>query len=397
MTVHKPARAARACVITTITAIVALLAITAPAVAADSSSTRTLRPGAGMAGKPSVQVRKLQRALERRGYRVGAPGADGRYGPLTAAAVRRLQKARGLAVDGVAGPRTFRALRASRSAPSKAKAAKAKSAASKATKAAAATPASTPAAPASTPAAPASTPPATASTPPAPASTPATTTTDSQPSFGHTFATVGLGAVLASLVALALFAAWRRRRRTRKPVEAPTDRPDTTTAAQPTAPPREPVIGYVLMAPEATEAEHDDAAARIEASCEEAGRHLLEVVCDPAVGRPLERTGLRYALGRIADGEARGLVVSDLGTFSRSMRDIAVLIDWFHAAGATLVALDLEFDTSTPHGREVAASLVKVGHEEADRARRDSEARRRPPAHRRPTPREHVPPLELKG
>jgi peptidoglycan hydrolase-like protein with peptidoglycan-binding domain len=390
MTVHKPARAARASVITTITAIVALLAITAPAVAADSSSTRTLRPGAGMAGKPSVQVRKLQRTLERRGYDVGAPGADGRYGPLTTAAVRRLQKARGLAVDGVAGPRTFRALRASRSAPSKAKAAKTKATASKATKAAAVTTASTPPATASTP-------PATASTPPAPASTPATTTTDSQPSFGHTFATVGLGAVLASLVALALFAAWRRRRRPRRPIEAPMDRPDTTTAAQPTAPPREPVIGYVLMAPEATEAEHDDAAARIEASCEDAGRHLLEVVCDPAVGRPLERTGLRYALGRIADGEARGLVVSDLGTFSRSMRDIAVLIDWFHAAGATLVALDLEFDTSTPQGREVAASLVKVGHEEADRARRDSEARRRPPAHRRPTPREHVPPLELKG
>src|SRR6478672_9016586 len=65
--------------------------------------------GAGYAlrdGSPAV--RSLQRRLVEQGISPGR--VDGRYGPLTAAAVRRLQQARGLAVDGIVGPHTRRAL-----------------------------------------------------------------------------------------------------------------------------------------------------------------------------------------------------------------------------------------------------------------------------------------------
>ncbi|HVW88838.1 MAG TPA: peptidoglycan-binding domain-containing protein, partial [Gaiellaceae bacterium] len=62
--------------------------------------------GADAAGAPAVAA--LQVALLRKGVYVGA--VDGVAGPLTRAAVRRLQARDGLVVDGIAGPETRRAL-----------------------------------------------------------------------------------------------------------------------------------------------------------------------------------------------------------------------------------------------------------------------------------------------
>ncbi len=72
--------------------------------AALSSSSTVLYPGAGYAGHGSGAVRALQGRLKRAGYPPGQ--IDGRYGPRTQQAVTRFQATHGLVVDGIAGPQT---------------------------------------------------------------------------------------------------------------------------------------------------------------------------------------------------------------------------------------------------------------------------------------------------
>jgi hypothetical protein len=108
----------------------------------------------------------------------------------------------------------------------------------------------------------------------------------------------------------------------------------------------------------------EGAAVAIKATCESGDWDLLEIVRDRENGRTLDRPGLSYALERIAEGQARGLVVSDLQRLSRSPHVLGVLMAWFREANATLVALDLDLDTSTPAGRQVASTLIALGNAE---------------------------------
>jgi peptidoglycan hydrolase-like protein with peptidoglycan-binding domain len=91
---------------------------------ADGIAGRRTRRALGRRGRPALgsralrsghrgwDVAALQFLLRRRGCDPGR--IDGGFGPATARAVRRCQRARGLAADGVAGPATIRALRSGR-------------------------------------------------------------------------------------------------------------------------------------------------------------------------------------------------------------------------------------------------------------------------------------------
>src|SRR3954468_15512823 len=109
MTIDLSAIGTRFTKITAIAALVlasALIATPGAAHAASRTTDNVLAQGTGMTGAPSVRVRTVQRALRQRGYDLGAAGVDGRFGPRTAAAVRRFQARKGLAVDGIVGRRT---------------------------------------------------------------------------------------------------------------------------------------------------------------------------------------------------------------------------------------------------------------------------------------------------
>jgi DNA invertase Pin-like site-specific DNA recombinase len=120
------------------------------------------------------------------------------------------------------------------------------------------------------------------------------------------------------------------------------------------------VLGYLTVASERGARDEDDSAAAIETACEQSGWKLIEIVRDCDEGATLDRAGLRNALERITEGEAHGLVVSDLVRLSRSIVDLGALLAWFRDAHATLIALDLDIDTSTPEGEHVATTLIAL-------------------------------------
>ncbi len=71
---------------------------TTPTVQVPPAPTAATKPG-----DSGTQVKVLQRALARLGYRTGP--VDGSYGPVTQAAVTSFQTAKKLTVDGIVGPR----------------------------------------------------------------------------------------------------------------------------------------------------------------------------------------------------------------------------------------------------------------------------------------------------
>jgi peptidoglycan hydrolase-like protein with peptidoglycan-binding domain len=122
MTIHLCAvgtRITRTAAIAALVLATVLLTPLAAQAAGRTTTTQLLAQGTGMKGAPSVRVRTIQRALRHRGYHLGPAGVDGRFGPDTAAAVGRLQARKGLAVDGIVGPSTRRALGVSRLRPAK--------------------------------------------------------------------------------------------------------------------------------------------------------------------------------------------------------------------------------------------------------------------------------------
>ena len=107
----------------------------------------------------------------------------------------------------------------------------------------------------------------------------------------------------------------------------------------------------------------------IAAECERLGLELLRVVSErePPKGNGSARPGLEYALRRILDGEAHGLMVCDLSRLTRSSAQLGDILQWFVGHDKRLVAIAEEIDTAEHTGQVTARTLIGFSNRERER------------------------------
>jgi DNA invertase Pin-like site-specific DNA recombinase len=132
------------------------------------------------------------------------------------------------------------------------------------------------------------------------------------------------------------------------------------------------MLGYAIVPAaegEVDRAELVEQAEVISGECSRRGLELLELVRErePRNGKGLERPGLGYAFARIAAGEARGLVISELSRLSRSAAELGGILEWFARTGARLVAVAQGLDTDEREGRIAVRTLIEVSGWERQR------------------------------
>ena len=133
------------------------------------------------------------------------------------------------------------------------------------------------------------------------------------------------------------------------------------------APPRLRAIGYVYVTDAGT-ADLAEQTAVIARCCRERSLQLPKVVHDvDSVGRGDDRPSLVWALEQIAHEHADVLVIARLGDLSTKVAELAALLSWFDGERRTLIAVDLQIDTSTEAGRLAATAIVGVGGWEHER------------------------------
>jgi DNA invertase Pin-like site-specific DNA recombinase len=177
-------------------------------------------------------------------------------------------------------------------------------------------------------------------------------------------------------VALGLGLAWLRIRLAPRPPAQP---PAVAQTFEAPADAARRAIGYVCV-PSASNGELRDQSEALTARCAEQGLALTAIVHDvDAVGSD-HRPALAWALEQLAGERAEVLIVFRLRDLSSNVANLAPLLRWFESERRTLIALDLQLDTSTEAGRLAADAIVGVGgweHERiSERTRRGLEAAR---------------------
>ena len=93
----------------------------------------------------------------------------------------------------------------------------------------------------------------------------------------------------------------------------------------------------------------------------------LELIVDAAESaKSLHRPGMERLLKLVDDGKVEKIFVAKLDRITRSVRDLAELLDRFHRRGVALVSIAESLDTASAGGRLVLNLLCSVSQWERE-------------------------------
>jgi site-specific DNA recombinase len=134
--------------------------------------------------------------------------------------------------------------------------------------------------------------------------------------------------------------------------------------------PRRITYGYVRVSTEDQAREGVSLEAQIErirAFAVATGRELAEIVSDAGLSaKSLERPGLAKVLAGVETREVGAVIVLKLDRLTRSVRDLADLLEMFEEAGTALVSCQESLDTGTASGRLMLHLLASVSQWERE-------------------------------
>lgn len=129
------------------------------------------------------------------------------------------------------------------------------------------------------------------------------------------------------------------------------------------------VIGYARVSTEmqadsgySLEAQRQD----IERYCELYNLELIEIIADEGISaKSMNRPGIEKALNILTSGMAGGLIIAKLDRLTRSIRDLAALLEKYFTK-YNLMSVSEQIDTSSASGRFVLHILVSVAQYERE-------------------------------
>ena len=129
-------------------------------------------------------------------------------------------------------------------------------------------------------------------------------------------------------------------------------------------------IGYIRVST-ADQAEYgfslEAQSDKIKGYCALYDMELVEIVSDALSAKDMNRPGLTKAMSMLDRGDAESLVVIKLDRLTRSVRDLANLLDKFSpSSGLSLVSVSEHLDTKSAAGRLCLNMLISVSQWERE-------------------------------